>query len=238
MERGLNRGFTLIELLVVIAIIAILAAILFPIFVAAKESGKRAYCQSNLKQLAMATLKYADDYDGTLPPSSILGKSINKEVIRRYLGTAVSDKTNVGILGCPARQIYVYNGWAMGPLSDTPTGFMGNEGYDHYADVKCTKGPIGRKYSSIAIASRMPMLWDAVYVRHGATLEEFLGFGWDIKDAFDPRRMTNLHNNGANYGFCDGHVKWYRAAGAPIYIQYVGLDFDGDGRVGTPDKIR
>ncbi len=59
-----NRGFTLIELLVVIAIIAILAAILFPVFARARQKAHQATCQGNLKQIAMAIIQYADDYDG------------------------------------------------------------------------------------------------------------------------------------------------------------------------------
>src|SRR6187397_398020 len=58
-----RHGFTLIELLVVIAIIAILAAILFPVFAKAKESAKRTACLSNARQVAMATKMYAQDYD-------------------------------------------------------------------------------------------------------------------------------------------------------------------------------
>jgi len=58
------KAFTLIELLVVIAIIAILAAILFPVFGRARENARRASCQSNLKQLALATHQYIQDYDG------------------------------------------------------------------------------------------------------------------------------------------------------------------------------
>ena len=62
-----KRGFTLIELLVVIAIIAILAAILFPVFISAKERGRQATCCNNLKQLTQAMFNYADDNDGFLP---------------------------------------------------------------------------------------------------------------------------------------------------------------------------
>lgn len=58
-----RRGFTLIELLVVIAIIAILAAILFPVFGRARENARRTSCQSNLKQMALAWLQYTQDYD-------------------------------------------------------------------------------------------------------------------------------------------------------------------------------
>src|SRR5687767_13552480 len=61
------RGFTLIELLVVIAIIAILAAILFPVFARARENARRASCQSNLKQIALGMIQYTQDYDERLP---------------------------------------------------------------------------------------------------------------------------------------------------------------------------
>jgi prepilin-type N-terminal cleavage/methylation domain-containing protein/prepilin-type processing-associated H-X9-DG protein len=65
--RKARCGFTLIELLVVIAIIAILAAILFPVFAQAREAARKASCQSNLKQIGLAATMYAQDYDETLP---------------------------------------------------------------------------------------------------------------------------------------------------------------------------
>ncbi len=64
-------GFTLIELLVVIAIIAILAAILFPVFGRARENARRSSCQSNLKQIGLAIVQYAGDYDGRYPIGEI-----------------------------------------------------------------------------------------------------------------------------------------------------------------------
>jgi prepilin-type N-terminal cleavage/methylation domain-containing protein len=62
-----TRGFTLIELLVVIAIIAILAAILFPVFAQAREKARQASCASNFKQVMTASLQYVQDYDETWP---------------------------------------------------------------------------------------------------------------------------------------------------------------------------
>src|SRR5687767_14059575 len=66
MRRSLRSGFTLIELLVVIAIIAILAAILFPVFAQARESARRTSCLSNTKQIGMGLMQYVQDYDETL----------------------------------------------------------------------------------------------------------------------------------------------------------------------------
>lgn len=69
MQRSRRRAFTLIELLVVIAIIAILAAILFPVFARARENARRASCLSNVKQMGLGMMMYAQDYDETLPPA-------------------------------------------------------------------------------------------------------------------------------------------------------------------------
>jgi prepilin-type N-terminal cleavage/methylation domain-containing protein len=65
--RRKPTGFTLIELLVVIAIIAILAAILFPVFARARENARKASCASNLRQLGLAVLQYSGDYDECYP---------------------------------------------------------------------------------------------------------------------------------------------------------------------------
>lgn len=65
-----RKAFTLIELLVVIAIIAILAAILFPVFARARENARRASCQSNVKQIGIGLLQYIQDFDETLPKNS------------------------------------------------------------------------------------------------------------------------------------------------------------------------
>jgi prepilin-type N-terminal cleavage/methylation domain-containing protein/prepilin-type processing-associated H-X9-DG protein len=112
--RNDRRAFTLIELLVVIAIIAILAAILFPVFARARENARKAKCQSNLKQLAMAGLQYAQDYDECLFKcfqTSHLGAS----AFRWYY----TSDTNVGLLypyiknaevfSCPTQNYYGTN---------------------------------------------------------------------------------------------------------------------------------
>lgn len=68
MKTSINRAFTLIELLVVIAIIAILAAILFPVFAQAREKARQTTCASNLRQIGLAIIQYDQDYDELFPP--------------------------------------------------------------------------------------------------------------------------------------------------------------------------
>ena len=95
----LKRAFTLIELLVVIAIIAILAAILFPVFAQARESAKMTVCLSNLKQTTMATLMYMSDTEGA-PPIGMNMEAGNK-ITFVHDRTAVYRK-NADVLQCPS----------------------------------------------------------------------------------------------------------------------------------------
>ena len=67
-----NKAFTLIELLVVIAIIAILAAILFPVFAQARSKARQAACLSNMKQIGLGSMMYAQDYDEVMPGNTPL----------------------------------------------------------------------------------------------------------------------------------------------------------------------
>ena len=91
-----RRGFTLIELLVVIAIIAILAAILFPVFAKAREKARQSSCLSNVKQLALASMGYAQDYDEQLPASYKAGPPIYwTDTISPYI-------KNTQIFKCPS----------------------------------------------------------------------------------------------------------------------------------------
>jgi prepilin-type N-terminal cleavage/methylation domain-containing protein/prepilin-type processing-associated H-X9-DG protein len=83
----LRSGFTLIELLVVIAIIAILAAILFPVFARAREAARRATCQSNLKQLSVAWMMYTQDHDELAVPTYWVSGSGADTVYHFYHGT-------------------------------------------------------------------------------------------------------------------------------------------------------
>jgi prepilin-type N-terminal cleavage/methylation domain-containing protein/prepilin-type processing-associated H-X9-DG protein len=109
----MKRAFTLIELLVVIAIIAILAAILFPVFAQAKEAAKRTACLSNTKQMALAMNIYLTDYDDTTPtvdktPINCAGNSmcIDQTSVTTYVniyGVLEPYVKNWGIYDCPDR---------------------------------------------------------------------------------------------------------------------------------------
>lgn len=83
-----RRGFTLIELLVVIAIIALLAALLFPVFSRVRENARRASCQSNLKQIALAFAQYTQDSDENLPPAVDGSGSTWRQMIFPYVKSA------------------------------------------------------------------------------------------------------------------------------------------------------
>jgi len=92
-----HRGFTLIELLVVIAIIAILAAILFPVFAKAREAARKTTCLSNLKEIDLSVQMYVNDYDETFPSSTLEGMMGEPTYMcQPYM-------KNTGILFCPDR---------------------------------------------------------------------------------------------------------------------------------------
>lgn len=103
MERnrsaGGRRGFTLIELLVVIAIIAILAAILFPVFAAAREKARQTSCLSNLKQVGLAYIAYMEDYD--LTTANALTVAHSGAWVSSWKVTVYPYMKSMGIYLCP-----------------------------------------------------------------------------------------------------------------------------------------
>ena len=100
-QRRTIRAFTLIELLVVIAIIAILAAILFPVFAQAREKARTISCLSNIKQTTLAAIMYVQDYDETFPINLYLGNSSGTCIMTFYQEIAPYQK-NGQILLCPS----------------------------------------------------------------------------------------------------------------------------------------
>lgn len=142
--RTRKKGFTLIELLVVIAIIAILAAILFPIFASAKESGRRSSCQSNMRQLGLATAMYTDANGNRFPgakvgfpelPFVIVWESLAKFTKNKAYFICPSDAKppwnitwnryfQAGMTITIPSSYYYYNKIYMDPTSGTPRGCL------------------------------------------------------------------------------------------------------------------
>src|SRR5437773_130435 len=111
-----NRGFTLIELLVVIAIIAILAAILFPVFAQAREKARQSVCLSNCKQMGLGIMLYMQDYDDAYP---IGGRDSVQKPDRWYEFIAPYTK-NKGVYVCPSRPDYKQVNYGVGGYGINP----------------------------------------------------------------------------------------------------------------------
>jgi len=101
----MRRGFTLIELLVVIAIIAILAAILFPVFARAREKARQTACLNNVKEMGLGMLMYAQDYDEMFPAMS-LGPVTPIPVIPEH--PEFGRHATLGYFNCWSNGIYPY----------------------------------------------------------------------------------------------------------------------------------
>ncbi len=109
-----KSAFTLIELLVVIAIIAILAAILFPVFARARENARRASCQSNLKQIGLGFQQYAQDYDGWTSGSGVV---VSSSAYHSWPSTLFPYVKSDQLFACPSGEEAKTSKAIMGPSS-------------------------------------------------------------------------------------------------------------------------
>jgi prepilin-type N-terminal cleavage/methylation domain-containing protein/prepilin-type processing-associated H-X9-DG protein len=224
-----KRGFTLIELLVVIAIIAILAAILFPVFAQAREKARQASCQSNLKQMGNALSMYAQDYDEIFPSGNPGANTSCVDIPfrmgwRGWIGNHLMPYTkNVDIYQCPSKKnlsgVNRDSGGALCTNMASPYFFVSYT----FNYVRLTNQAV----SNVNEVANMPMMWDSLtpYADCAFATPGSCGI-WAQRDicqwmakmgmplqpgqACTANANTGWHNNGNNYLFVDGHVKWGR----------------------------
>jgi prepilin-type N-terminal cleavage/methylation domain-containing protein/prepilin-type processing-associated H-X9-DG protein len=193
----MRKGFTLIELLVVIAIIAILAAILFPVFAKAREKARQTSCLSNEKQIGLAVLQYAQDYDEKLPrywnligPHVPAGYTLSTNYTT-WADCILSYAKNDQMFQCPSQQ------FTQAQMAYTTYPFA------YFYNMNSTDGGCGLlALGSAANPSNLIMVAD----------------GWGTMDYWaTPATYSNLyktnttvrrHNDGSNFVFVDGHAKW------------------------------
>ncbi len=198
-------GFTLIELLVVIAIIAILAAILFPVFARAREKARQSACSSNLKQLGTAVMMYIQDYDETFVPNysyCVGGTQLFwwDDMVQPYV-------KNWQLFLCPSATVYTYT-YRRPPGQPNPLEFtydanaMGSTaGTDWGAGGPIRGSGNGRKLAEVQMPAECIMLCEARSTREISHADRT-----DCYDA-DNGYIRKDHNDMANWTFCDGHVK-------------------------------
>lgn len=203
-KRRHEAAFTLIELLVVIAIIAILASILFPVFARARENARRASCQSNLKQIALAQMQYSQDYDEHLVPSAVYDNPKGL-VYGTWMYVLQPYIKSTQIFTCPSVSYAVYSG--------TPNTTQNNTGYAYYSRLS------GIALASIDSPSLVAMFADAGVLPTPtyAANDHYYQMDWDGLNTDNAVPPNAAHFDGANIAFADGHVKWMKQSAIGDY---------------------
>jgi prepilin-type N-terminal cleavage/methylation domain-containing protein/prepilin-type processing-associated H-X9-DG protein len=228
--RRKELAFTLIELLVVIAIIAILAAILFPVFAQAREKARQTSCLSNMKQITLAFVMYIQDYDETCVPAGIHPFFYNSDNGAQLM----SDVPYTGCKGWPcilptgeatfaARLMPLiknYDLWVCPSAHNS--GVNQGQGWSASPD-RFTVGPGQKPISywynvSASTASLAAIEFPANSGVFGETGR--VRAAYDLNDGRTGNARSakwndyyRPHNGGSNIGFADGHAKWYNDKG-------------------------
>jgi len=221
MQRTYCKGFTLIELLVVIAIIAILAAILFPVFAKAREAARKTQCVSNLRQMGTALLMYAQDYDETYPNRRFASAAspkgddvyswrtvIQPYVKNRQLFTCPSNPSNQTASTDPSFKISYAGNFNYGdqPRPGSPQVFsvLGNGlfGNSLSPGVSMAAVPAPSQLISVVEIYRVPYVTFMIDIR--GTTDSL------VPQPYYEKSLFTGHNGTSNYLFADGHVKALR----------------------------
>ncbi len=213
-----KKGFTLIELLVVIAIIAILAAILFPVFAKAREAARKTSCLSNMKQIGTGMMMYAQDYDEIMPsatfgnaPAGLWGTQTWNDYGWCYVFALMDPYTkNSGIYGCPSTQ-----GSIVGPATNR---IKVSYGYSEYLY------DIGRGHASLAALSNNQYGVASIAVLADSRFAGIFN-DWDNGNTGNATYPTNFmarislangstpRHEGSNFLYADGHAKFSPVGG-------------------------
>lgn len=193
-RRPVHYGFTLIELLVVIAIIAILAAILFPVFAQAREKARQISCLSNMKQIGLGVMQYTSDYDGVYPSRNLLITGVTLRPSWRVM--LYPYIKSVDVFKCPSN-----------PRNEVTSSVQ-----DYWVQPS---GPyIGISYGcNWNVFENPPATFDENQFKNPASLimiAESLEVNPEVVVQRVPSRTQGLfagHQSMSNYIFVDGHVK-------------------------------
>lgn len=213
-RKCVKSGFTLIELLVVIAIIAILAAILFPVFARARENARRASCQSNLKQLGLATAQYSQDYDEKIVPA-VLSNSANNPWTY-FDGMLQPYMKSQQLIVCPNDSAerccgYIKRSYSMnGNLKAAGEPWWRGQSVS-LAQVNNAAGtllfvefPDKNGYSNTGDKG------DGAYTNGASIRSPYDAASGGLLYEGQDGQLPPIHFDGWNYAFCDGHVKWLK----------------------------
>lgn len=226
-KRVVARGFTLIELLVVIAIIAILAAILFPVFAQARESARRTSCLSNMRQLGTGVAMYTQDYDETTPTVyNGNGSCSHAEYVEIY-----PYLKNLQILACPdggsSGDTIPACALASGKLPAAPANFHTHYGYNWgpliyaggglHGPVISQTAPAANYQAGVSLAAIVAPADCVVYGDSYDTYRPTIGFEWML-GSYSGGTSNGSIRHGArfNFSFADGHAKLINMAGGTV----------------------